>query len=401
MTGFCSFYGQTVTDQDGKGATIKCAKMPGGGRHYYFTEPEGKEQIALCSSGGKDCPYRKEKDMEEQGKNDLDEMQLTMLDEQEPPAPTAPGQLTEKQQEAVTLHRKILTDGQIAADSLVALAEDLKRMRDTKLYLELGYASFEDYCEKAAGIRQRQAYNFIRALEEFGKSDLQANASLGITKLAALATLAEDDRARLMEQEDVAALSTRELQAKVDELQHKCDQLSLLSEELQAEKERQEESSAAQRKSLQARLDDTGDAMRAAAAEAAELRRRLKELESRPVEVAVAEPSEEQLEKIRKAALAEAEAAFKEGAAAAEKAQKAAEEKAAALEKKVADLQATAKKAPPPQGDSKALIKHYFSEIQRQMNEALQLIAAEPDKDKYKEAFAKLLAACTDMVRGV
>ena len=329
------------------------------------------------------------------------ELQQTMFENEIAPAEAKPtAQLSEKQQEAVTLHRKILTDGQIAADSLVALAEDLKRMRDTKLYLELGYASFEDYCEKAAGIRQRQAYNFIKALEEFGKSDLQANANLGITKLAALATLAEDDRARLMEQEDVAALSTRELQAKVDELQHKCDQLSLLSEELQAEKERQEESGAAQRKSLQARLDDTSDALSVAAAEAAELRRRLKELESRPVEVAVAEPSEEQLEKIRKAALAEAKEAFKEGAAAAEKAQKAAEEKAAALEKKVADLQATAKKAP-PQGDNKAIIKHLFAEVQRQMNEALQLIAAEPDKDKYKEAFAKLLGACTDMVRGV
>ena len=342
------------------------------------------------------------------------ELQQSMFDDEPAAVTEQAGQLSAKKQEAVTLHRKILTDGQIAADSLVALAEDLKQMRDTKLYMELGYTSFEDYCEKAAGIRQRQAYNFIKSLEEFGKSELQANASLGITKLAALATLAEDDRAQLMEREDVAALSTRELQAKIDELQHECDQLSLLTDEAQSERDKLEESSAAQIKSLQARLDDTTNAMRHAAAEADELRKRVEEIESRPIEVAVAEPSEEQIEEIRK----EIEAEFETKANTirelernmsdkalkakleAEKAKKAAEKKAAELEKQIADLQATATIAP-PQGDNKAIIKHLFAEIQRQMNEAMDIIAKDAEKDKYKAAFAKLLQVCKETVEAI
>ena len=248
----------------------------------------------------------------------------------------------------------------------------------------------------------------------FAKSELQANASLGITKLAALATLAEDDRAQLMEQEDVAALSTRELQAKIDELQHKCDQLSLLNDEAQTQRDKLEESSAARIRSLQARLDGTGDAMRAAAVEAKELRRRLKELESRPIEVAVAEPSEEQIEEIRK----EIEAEFETKANTirelernmsdkalkakleAEKAQKTAEKRAAELEKQIADLQATATIAP-PQGDNKAVIKHLFAEIQRQMNDAMQIITDDPDKERYKSAFVKLLQVCKETVEAI
>ena len=84
--------------------------------------------------------------------------------------------LTEKQVEAKKLHHKILADGRAAADLLVELAKDLREMRDTKLYIELGYDSFEAYCEEAAHIKQRQAYNFIKALDEFGQEGLQSNA---------------------------------------------------------------------------------------------------------------------------------------------------------------------------------------------------------------------------------
>ena len=79
---------------------------------------------------------------------------------------------------------------------------------------------------------------------------------------------------------------------------------------------------------------------------------------------------------------------------------KSVEKRAADLEKQLADLQSTAKTAP-PQGDNKAIIKHLFAEVQRQMNEALEIISVESDKEKYKTAFVTLLKACVEKVGSI
>ena len=48
---------------------------------------------------------------------------------------------------AVELNQKIIITAQAAQQNLYDMCIMLKQMRDDKLYKELGYANFEDYCE--------------------------------------------------------------------------------------------------------------------------------------------------------------------------------------------------------------------------------------------------------------
>lgn len=329
------------------------------------------------------------------------------------------GTLSSEYQAAIALHRTILADGKIAADSMVALARDLKKMRDTKLYKQLGHETFEEYCEERACIRQRHAYNFIKIIEVYGEESLQENAALGITKLVELAKLDESDRQTIMENEDVASLSTRELQAKIDELQHKYDQLTFELSEKDKQAAFAAESAECRIKSLQARLDDTGNAMRATAKELKDAREQLKN--PPPVEMSEAEKEKirkeiEKEEKKRytkevdelKAALKSSEQKYdvlfkqnNELNAYSKKNSEKLDELSKALtaaERENENLQALAKKAQsaPPASEKKELLKYHFDEVQTAFNAAVAIIAAmgTSEKDAYKTAMLKLTDAC-------
>lgn len=313
--------------------------------------------------------------------------------------------ISQKQIEAISLHKKILTNGQIAAEALVELAKNLKEMRDSKLYLELGLNSFDDYCEQAAHIGQRQAYKFIKALEELGEKKMLENSGLGITKLAALATLCAEDREALMEHEDVKQLNTRELEEKVAELKKKCEQLTLEIESEVFDKEGAEKETE--------RLQE----------EKAKLEMQLRQLEeenkalkNKPVEVTAAKPSEKDLLEIKNKITSELEEAKKKeiakikadndaANAKSKKLQEQSEEKIKQLEQKISDLQANAKKektAPPPSGN-KELIKYHFNAIQTAFNDAAEMISGmqNEEKEQFKNATLRLLEKCKTAVEEV
>lgn len=306
--------------------------------------------------------------------------------------------LTEKQLKAAELHKQILVNGQVAADALVELAKNLKEMRDTKLYLELGFENFESYCECAAHIKQRQAYSFIKALEELGEQKMLENSGLGITKLAALATLCAEDRETLMEHENIEQLSTRELEEKIAELKKKCEQLSF---DMESEQSISQEISN-ERDKLEEKLR--------------ELEEENKKLRDRPIDITVAEPSEADIAKIKEdlskeltqAKDKEIESLKKEKEAAVSESKKASQEKEKSdnrikeLEKQVEVLQSTAKN--PPAGNSnKELLKYHFSAIQSGFNAAAEIIGSldGAEKEKFKGAVLKLLQGCREAVEKV
>ena len=99
------------------------------------------------------------------------------------------GNLSEEQNEALNLHYEIIAKGNLAASAMVDFCQNLKRMRDERKYLLLGHETFEEYVEQDVGIKQRQAYTYISALESLGEKYLQSNANLGISKLGMLAAL--------------------------------------------------------------------------------------------------------------------------------------------------------------------------------------------------------------------
>ena len=121
--------------------------------------------------------------------------------------------------------------------------------------------------------------------------------------------------------------------------------------------------------------------MRRTAEENEKLKLQIAELEKRPVEVAVAEPSAEDIAKIR----AEIEAAAR-----------------AEYDKKLADekkkVQSIAHEE--ANGNSKEIFKIHLKNIQREFNEALELVsnATENERSSYIKAFHSVLNACGDLI---
>lgn len=178
--------------------------------------------------------------------------------------------------EAQRLHFEILKNGEDAAAAMVSFALNLKKMRDEKLYSELGYESFELYTVEAVGLKKSQAYDYISALERLGSEELKRVSPLGITKIKLLSAFNPLDRAEFLEQNDVSEMSARQLKEKIADLTKQGEQLSF---ELSNAKERTNDGLAEIE-----RLES----------EKAELEKRLKELENKPHEVAVREPTDEE-----------------------------------------------------------------------------------------------------------
>lgn len=136
---------------------------------------------------------------------------------------------------AQELHQKILIHAQLVAQNLWEMCSSLKEMRDSKLYYQLGYMHFDEYCQNELGIRRRQAYNFITIADNMNAESVQSIAQIGTTKLSLLASLSESEREEIMEQTDVESVTVRELRDQIKGLQAEKERLKTdLSESSEA-----------------------------------------------------------------------------------------------------------------------------------------------------------------------
>lgn len=148
--------------------------------------------------------------------------------------------LTSKQR-AFETHARILANGQILQNTLIEICKDLKSMRDDRLYIQLGYETFEEYAENAVGIKQRQAYSYISTYERLGEKYFEENASLGITKLELISQISSYEREDFVESIDIESVSVRELKEKVEEFKKQNEQLTFQFEELTKSREEEHE----------------------------------------------------------------------------------------------------------------------------------------------------------------
>lgn len=183
--------------------------------------------------------------------------------------------ITAETKSALDVHNSIIAAEQTAATAIMSLCENLKKMRDTGLYKSLGFEKFEDYTEQACNIKKRQAYNYIQTYERLGGSFLQSNAQLGITKLQLLTEVCAVDRDDFVAENDLEGMSVAEVKKLVEENQHKGEQLSFLEDRI-------------------AKAEDDSDEKDK---RITELQEEIELLRNRPVEVAVQEPSAEDIEK--------------------------------------------------------------------------------------------------------
>ena len=260
-------------------------------------------------------------------------------------------EMTAETAAAIELHNSIVSAMKEAAFALVSLCENLKRMRDTGQYKALGFEKFEDYTEQACRIKKRQAYNYIATYERLGGTFLQSNAQLGITKLQLLTEVCAVDRADFVEQNDLEGMSVSEIKKLIAENKEYAEQISMFNENKE------------QIVQELRRLEDENEA-----------------LKSRPVEVAVQEPSQEQVEKAVAAKTKELEKSYKDKL---KKAKEKERQKAEAEKKKAIEEARTAAKA-----EADAKYKEQITQAKQDKEAALSKakeIASKLDKNADRE----------------
>lgn len=219
---------------------------------------------------------------------------------------------------AVALTRSIIANAQAAQQSMWEVCKGLNEMKERKLYKEIGYSTFEDYCEQEIGItrRQGQKYAAVASLDGKSTSDFE---KIGIEKLYLLTKIDEEQREQIT---DVESVTVRELKAQIDALKHQNDQTEAALQDAEDRAQRWCENAEERRQ----RIDELGgkvdkqkmeveklnaevannasyiqqlqDRSRSKDSDIEQLQARIAELESRPVDVAVQEDTAE-LDKLR------------------------------------------------------------------------------------------------------
>lgn len=206
--------------------------------------------------------------------------------------------LSDKKKQAIELNEQIIFKAQLAQKNLYDMCVMLKQMRDEKLYRELGHATFEEYCENEIGMSRYMAYKYTNALEIKNVESIQ---HLGITKLSLLASLSESQQEEIQQNVNLEETSVRQLKAEIEKLKEqskknerelseenhelncRCNSLVVEVNQLKSDKQAVESdllSVKSNNRSLRHQLDDA--------------EKKIADLESRPVEVAVVEDKDAQ-----------------------------------------------------------------------------------------------------------
>lgn len=191
-------------------------------------------------------------------------------------------EITAQHAKALDLHNRIMVSAQLVQTNLWDMCNGLKEMRDGKLYKELGYQNFEEYCETECGFSRQNAHRYISIIENVNPENVKTSLHFGASKLYLLSTLTQADQEKITSENNVSEMTVKELEKEIKYLKDKNNEMDRQLDE--------------QGDLLAEMRVKTADAKREkdnALYEVDRLNRRIGELESRPIEVAVAEPSDD------------------------------------------------------------------------------------------------------------
>ena len=319
-----------------------------------------------------------------------------------------------------------------------------RRLCEAKAVLEHG--QWGPWLKTEVQFSQSTANNYMRIYEQFGSEQVslfgdaksQSVGNLPYTKALRLLALPEDEVEGFVRDNDVESMSVRELEKAIrerDEARAALEREKLSGNKLAAELEEVRKSSQDALEDLKVEVTEAEDAAEKAEEEADRLRAELKELQARPIEVAVQDPPPELLEQIRaeeaaragkaaealqkklEAAEARAEKEAKKARKLKEKADKAGEEAKAAMQKDMEAATAAQREAEAAKADAEARAKAledklktangdaaafqvYFQQAQESCNRMLGLIQkSEPAQQaKYKAALRAMLDSLGGML---
>jgi DNA repair exonuclease SbcCD ATPase subunit len=185
---------------------------------------------------------------------------------------------------AVTLTRNIIANAQAAQQSLYEVCKGLKEMRDGKLYKELGYSSFDNYCENEIGIGRFQAYKYAAIADMENVDSSQHFDKIGVTKLFLLAKLDEPTREAVTETIDVESVTVKELKAQITALTAERDEAKATIETKDKQFKAAMESKDAQLKAAQDTKESAMSECNHLNSIIREKESRIKELEEQPIQ---------------------------------------------------------------------------------------------------------------------
>ena len=184
---------------------------------------------------------------------------------------------------AYSLDKKIKANAQILQDTIFELGKSLIEMRDGKLYKELGYQNFAEYCENEVGMKRTQAYTYITIADNLSEDFVHSSEQIGVKKLYLLSRLDEVTRNEIVQNTDVSGTSVKELERQIRELKGENDKLRQTEEKYIGE------------------VDKVKKELRKAEEESFSLQQQIDELENRPIEVAVSETESHEIENLKDA----------------------------------------------------------------------------------------------------
>lgn len=270
-------------------------------------------------------------------------------------------EISKSYSKALELHNKILVSAQLAQNNLLDMCTALKEMRDGKLYKELGYQNFEDYCGAEFNMSRANASKYISILENI--KDVSPVKHLGVSKLYLLSTLSESEQQEIIDNNDMDSITRKELEAQVRKLKEENEELEKAVDNSDFNltlAKTQIKHLEEEKQSYQTTIDEQADY--------------IKEMENRPIEVAVAEPSEDVLALKKKIKDLEHNTEQK------------LMEQANAYEQKLAEAQQA-------DGDDKQAFKAYFAAAYDAWSRMIEFAKASPNKDFFKEKINKLIGS--------
>lgn len=305
------------------------------------------------------------------------------------------GALTVEQQQFKDLHERICYNARLSAEHWVEMASGIREMRENKRYKAAGFESFGEYTENALGIKERQAYNYVAVIEKLPESFVKDHATVGVTKLALLTSVTEEERDEILEKIDLDTAKTTEINAAVkaaiEERDKATEQLAIaLEEKSVVEKENAE---------YQKEYSDLAKEHKLLTSENEKLRKKLAEKESEaPAVIYQADPEqEEQIKKVQDAKN-EAEDKMRTAQLAKEAVQQENDELRKRLEeaeKKILEPVNTAPARVEIKGDALVVFKVKFGNFQDLMEELHDLLG-EMNEETAGKCKAAIRAVCKD-----
>ncbi len=239
--------------------------------------------------------------------------------------------------EAIRIDNEIQLWASQLNTAVFQIGKNLSIMKEKKLFEQLGYETFDDYCWEKYQLKHSQSSKYIAVYNKLGEQYLQDHSSAGIQNLYMISQLSDEDRENLEVNPEDATVN--ELKAEIERIKQEREGIQMQLFELQekektAEEKLQEEiekkaselaeERAAEETALaKKRIEELSEKIKeietnyekekktydeqarkssilttdneALREQADQLRKTIKELESKAQDVTVAEPTEEEL----------------------------------------------------------------------------------------------------------